>query len=624
MEEGGGSSSGGGGRQAESSTNASSGGGNSGSTSGGGNHRQAGDADGVPAYVDMVIPDYGDTSSGEQAQKTKTNKRILSDRGDSNSASPAANGSGESLEGTSDNNTSTAQDTQNSNDADEEEGNAQDEGEEDEEEEEDDSPSEAPQHERRGLHQEESAETVHEPSDTDVILNGDSSEHPGNQRYQALVRHLSKKYTKTKLGYRQAAIQILLDAVKVQGGRFMKATSEGNWKEVSDRKALRKASDALRGTSRSLAMSKQSRSRKAKHSSSRNNNNSSSRHHQKRTSTSSTSKPTNSSADNKPSSSSNKKKKQANKSSRSKDKKGNLEVLSLRLQTRDENLKHLELELASMDLEYIFPLAKALDSNDILQSMDIQLASMSQTNTNALAWGIKRCKSLKQIKLHYGKMSEEKSTIVFCGVLGNESIESLNLDDNNIGSATMKKYCGLISNSNSCQLRRLSLENNPFGDEGAQALAGLIDSHRALRYLNLRSNKLNQEGVDMLTQAALNRKDCLFEITGLEVDPTASRKRSLSDDDDDDDTEGPRRKQRRFVSQSDILPNLEDLDQEVWKEDSTKADSAEDTPSSNANDESDEPPTSSGNDGSDDGVAPSSSANGTDDAPSTSAGSSEN
>lgn len=52
------------------------------------------------------------------------------------------------------------------------------------------------------------------------------------QNYQAVVKHLAK-YTAVKSGYRKAALEILINAVKVQGGRFLKNDDEGNWRQVS-------------------------------------------------------------------------------------------------------------------------------------------------------------------------------------------------------------------------------------------------------------------------------------------------------------------------------------------------------------------------------------------------------
>jgi len=476
------SSSSGGGQQSSGSNGGSS-----------GSFEQPGPEQRVPQYVDMVIPDYDESSSNQQPQR--------------NPGVPPA-------------------DVLNANEARmpsemeraEPQGGGDEEEDEDEDEidEEDGSLEEGSQEgdsQDTFLNDDASPQQPCIPNENDVLLNSNDEEddHPGNLRYRAVVRHLAKKYTKVKIGYRRAAVQILVNAVKAQGGRFLKRTHDGLWKEVSNKKAYHKSSHAIRCTCRKVEIVSSSRKRSKNRRRRPKNRLATPQQQQEQNSSESTE-----STDCYPAET---------------ERKSNLEIVALRLQTKDESLKHLSLDLHTVNHDFIFPFAKALDSSNLLSSLQLRLAHMNRTNANALAWGLKRCKGLRQVKLVYGKLSE-KSSIVIAGLLENSSVESLNLDENEIGVESLKVICRMISQAKGSKLQRLSLENNPFGDEGATILAKLIASSRHLRYLNLGGNNLQATGVSHIKAAIKKKRSCLFECSGLET-IELNRKRAIGESTED-------------------------------------------------------------------------------------------
>lgn len=488
---------------------------------------------GVPQYVDMVIPDY-ESSSGDRRRKRK--------RGNSPSTS---NGTSREHETERLSGAAAARNAQGGNDADED-------NDDDEEEEEEEDAGESNSGSRRKRYKSDDGIAC-VPSESDVLLN-QAGEHPGNQRYHAVVRHLAKKYTKVKMGYRRAAVQILVSAVKVQGGRFLKCGEDGKWKEVSDKKAYVKSSQAIRGTCRKVEAAKAANSSRSEQRKRR-------RHHHPN--------------------SSQEKKRRATKHSATQsrriakeDARNNLELIALRLQTKDESLLHLHLDLQAVNHDYLFPFAKALDTNDILNSLEVHLSHMSRTNANALAWGIKRSRALRQVKLRYGKLSEKKSSIVLAGVLDNHHIQSINLDDNDIGADALKAICKMITESKSSQLQRLSLENNQFGDEGAFVLAKLVESTETVRYINLAGNKFGHTGVTALKASVAKKTNCLMEISGMRVaedDNTNDSKGSSGKRpavSSSGDSSGTDRKRKEVVPvDTRLLPDLEELDPKAWEGD---------------------------------------------------------
>lgn len=298
---------------------------------------------------------------------------------------------------------------------------------------------------------------------------------------------------------------------------------------------------------------------------------------------------------------------------------GNLEIMALRLQTKDASLRFLSLDLHTVDHDIIFPFAKALDSSDLLSSLQLRLSHMNRTNANALAWGLKRCKGLQQVKLDYKNLSE-KSSIVLAGLLDNPFLESLNLDENEMTADSLKFLSRMINQSKECKLKRLSLQNNPLGDEGAGILAKLITSSRHLRFLNLGGNGIQAAGVSLI-RAAINKKNSyLFEVSGLEM-VNFNRKRAIGESTEDSTEDQGANKKLRAVPSTSGNPAASQVvssSQPSSSFGSIRNQSSSNTSSSN---ETEMAPNSTGSDnginnaGSDD--APTSSMNDSDDSPST-------
>jgi hypothetical protein len=332
-------------------------------------------------------------------------------------------------------------------------------------------------------------------------------------------------------GYRKAAVEILVNAVKVQGGRFLKRDGDGQWRKVSQKSAYENSSRAIRRTCRKLDAES---SGSASHQEDLPGGNGTRRHHHPhhhlhRPGGGQVGAAHQASMYNSES-----------RSDTQDEEVTNLETIALRLQTRDTKLDHLVLDLQKVDHDYLFTFAKALDSNDILRSIDMNLANLSRTNANALAWGIKQCPALQQVKLSFAGVSEKRSAIVLSGVLENPSVVSLNLGDNNIDGPACAAICKMICDSPT-HLQRLSLENNPIGDEGAKAVAELISTNQTIHYLNLGCNMFSEAGVSIVQQACKDKTAYLFEVSGL---PSNKRKRDVTSSEGSQDTPtNPNKKQ---------------------------------------------------------------------------------
>lgn len=441
--------------------NSRSNGGSSGSFEG---NEGGGAGDRVPRYVDMVIPDYEEAERRPNLNVLNALEPLPPPPFVANVAASAGGNAELRTEDTDEDNQGTSDSLENS-----------------------------------GQDSTEATGKYCQPTEKDVLLSAPPEqgvEHPGNQKYQSVVAHLAKKYKKIKMGYKRAAVQILLNAVKVQGGRFLRADGEGKYKEVSKRKAYQKSSDAIRSTCRNVEVVSASRT-----SSKRKRRPPGSSAAQRFDAGSE--KPYNNSETTLSSDSNQPNKEECN-----------LEILALRLQTGDENLLHIDLDLEKVDHEFIFPFAKALDTSSVLTSMSIRLCHLSRTNANALAWGLQRCRSLHQVKLSFAKITE-KAAIILAGVVENESVKSLNLDDCGINIDGLKTLCKMLARSKKNMIERLSLEDNPFGDDGAHVLAKFIGSSDHIRFIAVGGTCIEEQGSAEIRSAIKKRTKILTEVSGL-------------------------------------------------------------------------------------------------------------
>jgi len=88
------------------------------------------------------------------------------------------------------------------------------------------------------------------PTDLDVVLGrgGRANNHPGNRRYLQELSKLKSKYRDMPKNAKSDISQMVVDSVHDNGGRFLKQdeTTGGDWYEVPNKIAKKKASQALR------------------------------------------------------------------------------------------------------------------------------------------------------------------------------------------------------------------------------------------------------------------------------------------------------------------------------------------------------------------------------------------
>jgi len=134
-----------------------------------------------------------------------------------------------------------------------------------------------------------------------------------------------------------------------------------------------------------------------------------------------------------------------------------------------------------------------------------------------LAKCVQQCKTLKVLHLHRSKIDNQKvRMLIRDGLLDHPTLEELNLEHNLISEAGCRAIAKLLNGHS--QLRRLNLCNNlidPRGKfiqsnrkdnsiiSGAQAIAYGITKSTTIEYLNLRLNRMGDEGGQAICLALL-------------------------------------------------------------------------------------------------------------------------
>jgi len=206
---------------------------------------------------------------------------------------------------------------------------------------------------------------------------------------------------------------------------------------------------------------------------------------------------------------------------------------------------------------------------------------MTLATVNALAWGIRQCKTLRQIKFRFSKqwtpssMMSSSSTssscssrdndnnsnnhcfILFKDMVANKHVSSINLDDNDMDAGVCAEIVDLMIHTPHTRVSRLTLERNPIGDAGTKSLIRMMERAHSLRYLNLGWNSMTDDGVVKLVRAAAKtRKRCLLELTGMSTATQSHMEHYDAEQlDGDVDVHHPSIKHRRLMTCNDDQGN---------------------------------------------------------------------
>jgi hypothetical protein len=134
---------------------------------------------------------------------------------------------------------------------------------------------------------------------------------------------------------------------------------------------------------------------------------------------------------------------------------------------------------------------------------------MKVSDASYLAQALPFCQNLTILKLSENLIDDDILRIVMTGVINNRSITTLDLSHNQIGNHGARYISKIIDGDNSI-LEHLDISNNKISTDGGKYLARSLRSGGKLRSLNLRLNRLHDEGCSLIMEGLLDNPYLLY------------------------------------------------------------------------------------------------------------------
>jgi len=162
-------------------------------------------------------------------------------------------------------------------------------------------------------------------------------------------------------------------------------------------------------------------------------------------------------------------------------------------------IQHLNLSVNGCGDEGIVALARALQSNTTLVSLDIEDNAICDVGATALAQGLTHNVALEKLDLHNNGIGPAGAKALGRALAANASLKTLMLTFNQVADDGAYHLAeSLKSNS---ALETLSLASNDIGPDGADWLSFALETNNTLRTLLLSDNSVGSLGAASLADA---------------------------------------------------------------------------------------------------------------------------
>ncbi len=142
---------------------------------------------------------------------------------------------------------------------------------------------------------------------------------------------------------------------------------------------------------------------------------------------------------------------------------------------------------------------------------------LSSNSISSLYAGI-GCMNLQRLTICDIIIAPEAAEILAKLVTNNQSLQYANFDSNKLGSDGIRILCSSIR---SCSLEKLSLSCNSIGPEAGQYIAHLINNNCSIQTILLDDNQLGSEGIVALTKGICNCCVKSMDISDNNIGPGA-------------------------------------------------------------------------------------------------------
>jgi len=148
------------------------------------------------------------------------------------------------------------------------------------------------------------------------------------------------------------------------------------------------------------------------------------------------------------------------------------------------------------------------ENNTHLTSIRVEQADLRNGGDQVISLTLRNCTSIRQITLTLNNINAEELELLVEAIREHTTLENLDLIGNSIGNGGCEVLGTLIEDP-TCNLRKLELEDNSIGIEGAIIFANSLQNNTKLKELDLYNNPINSSDVQGVFSGLLCNKSSL-------------------------------------------------------------------------------------------------------------------
>ncbi|KAI8843930.1 hypothetical protein BJ741DRAFT_589591 [Chytriomyces cf. hyalinus JEL632] len=154
---------------------------------------------------------------------------------------------------------------------------------------------------------------------------------------------------------------------------------------------------------------------------------------------------------------------------------------------------HLDIGLVLGELVYLKYMKLYYGVRDCGMNFSWKLFGMTLTDCGFLATALKCTMNLETLVIQASNIDNDRARLISSALLENKTVQKLDLSHNKIGCAGARGVAKVLASSN-CLLTHLDISNNHIKQGGAHSLGKALQVNSSLIHLNLRMNRLGDDG----------------------------------------------------------------------------------------------------------------------------------
>jgi hypothetical protein len=183
-----------------------------------------------------------------------------------------------------------------------------------------------------------------------------------------------------------------------------------------------------------------------------------------------------------------------------------------------ETLKVLCLRGNNIGLDGSGALAQLVGSTGSLKKLHLSHNNLGDDGVVPIfrAMQYSKCSTLEELVLSSNKISFDGAIAISQSLMENASLVSLGLDNNELGDPSVEEICRGIQAGSRTRLRILNLRHNHIRDEGAEALAKILEKSSSIR-IKVDGNEIGNDGAAALLAGLVSSCKKRTSIEGVET-----------------------------------------------------------------------------------------------------------